>query len=137
MRWDVVPPTGDSRPRLPRRRSPERLAAEADISTPSRACEISGLAAGLPSPDSCLIIDVAMPEMDGLQLQAELKRLGSKAPVIFITALDDPGLRERAKQAGAVAFFQKPVDSDALVDAIKWALTEGKEGARDEGRPAP
>jgi FixJ family two-component response regulator len=99
------------------------------------------LAAGLPGPDSCLIIDVAMPEMNGLQLQEKLVRAGCQAPVIFITALNDPDIRERAKQTGAVGFFQKPVDAEALLDAVKWALTdggkeEGGTGKSKEGRIA-
>jgi FixJ family two-component response regulator len=83
------------------------------------------LATGLPGDNSCLIIDVAMPEMDGLQLQEELVRRACKAPVIFITARNDPDIRERAKRAGGVGFFQKPVDAGALLDVIKWALTAG------------
>jgi len=91
------------------------------------ACAREFLAAGPPGDDSCLIIDVAMPDMDGLQLLEELTRLGCKAPVIFITALDDPDIRQRATRAGVVAFFRKPVDADELLDAVK-------KGARDGGR---
>jgi two-component system response regulator FixJ len=88
---------------------------------------IEFLSTTLPGADSCLIIDIAMPEMDGLALQAELARRMCKTPIIFITALSDPDLRERAKRAGASAFFQKPVDADALCDAINWAVTGNQE----------
>jgi len=80
------------------------------------------LAAGIPGTNSCLIIDVAMPEMDGLQLYAELLRRGCQAPTIFITALDDPTVRESVKHTEKAAFFQKPVDADALLDAVRWTL---------------
>lgn len=80
------------------------------------------LAAGLPGANFCLIIDVAMPEMNGLQLYAELLRRGCQAPAIFITALDDPAVRESVKGMRRAAFFQKPVDADALLDAVKWTL---------------
>ncbi len=79
------------------------------------------LMASLPPANVCLISDVAMPEMDGLQMYAELRRRGCQAPVIFITALDDPALRESAIGAGASAFFRKPVDGDALRKAIEAA----------------
>ena len=78
---------------------------------------------GRPGPDSCLIIDIAMPEMDGLQLQEELARKSCQAPMIFITALDDPDIQARVMRAGAAAFFQKPVDASALLDAVKRAMT--------------
>jgi len=80
------------------------------------------LAGGLPGAEACIILDVAMPEMDGLQLQKELVRAGCKAPIIFITALDDPAVREAAKLSNAAFFFRKPVDVAALLDAVKWTL---------------
>ena len=85
------------------------------------------LAAGIPGPDTCVLIDMIMPEMDGLRLQEELVRAGSKAPVIFITAHDDAGLRERARRSGAAGFLRKPVDAEELMEAIKGALAGGKD----------
>lgn len=97
------------------------------LSAPARntACSAVGrqpMQAGIPADNSCLIIDVAMPEMDGLQLQKELVRRGCQAPIIFITALENPQVQERAKRAGAAGFFQKPVDADDLLDAVKCTL---------------
>lgn len=77
------------------------------------------LASGPPGTAACLLIDVAMPEMDGLQLYAELLRRGCKTPAIFITALDDPATRESVKRLGAAGFFRKPVDGDELLAAVK------------------
>jgi len=107
-----------------------RLINAHDYAARSFASAGEFLASGLPHAGSCLLIDIAMPKMDGLQLYAELLRRGCKAPVIFITASNDPDIRERAKLAGVVGFFQKPVDGDALLDAVKWALTAGSKGGR-------
>src|SRR6201982_2681938 len=67
------------------------------------------LRSGQLQETSCLIIDVRMPGMSGLQLQSHLAGPGSKLPIIFITAYDDKVSRQRALQAGAVAFLGKPV----------------------------
>jgi FixJ family two-component response regulator len=73
--------------------------------------------------NACLICDVAMPGMSGLELPVLLARAGRQLPVIFITAHDTPATRQLAHQAGAVAYFRKPVDGEALLDAIAWALS--------------
>lgn len=70
----------------------------------------------------CLVLDVHMPGMNGLELLDVLKGRRSQLPVILITGRGDTALRERAKQAGAFAVFDKPVDGDALLDAIDTAL---------------
>ncbi len=77
------------------------------------------LASGLPDEDACLLIDVAIPEMDGIQLYAELRRRGCLTPAIFITALDDPAVRKSVNRLGAAGLFRKPVDGDELLDAVK------------------
>ncbi|MFZ0560587.1 MAG: response regulator [Terriglobales bacterium] len=70
----------------------------------------------------CLILDVAMRGMSGPQLQTELKRLGSKIPIIFITAQSDKSLRQRLVEQGAVACLLKPFSDTALLDALNQAL---------------
>jgi FixJ family two-component response regulator len=71
----------------------------------------------------CLILDVAMRGMSGPQLQTELKRLGSRIPIIFITAQSDQSLRQRlVEQQGAVACLLKPFSDTALVEALNQAL---------------
>jgi len=67
----------------------------------------------------CLILDVAMPGMTGLDLQKELKRRGQKVPVIFITAHKDSKLREQAFEQGAAHFLYKPFSATALLEALK------------------
>jgi FixJ family two-component response regulator len=71
---------------------------------------------------SCLLIDVRMPGMNGMQLQNHLAAAGYKIPIIFITAYDDRESRRRAMQAGAVAFLEKPFTDELLLQAIHSAL---------------
>jgi FixJ family two-component response regulator len=78
---------------------------------------------------SCLILDVAMPGMTGLELQQELKRRGQHIPIIFITAHADRTLRPRVLEEGAVEILFKPFSEAALVDALALALN------RKQGRP--
>jgi FixJ family two-component response regulator len=72
----------------------------------------------------CLIADLQMPEMTGLELQHNLKRQGVHIPTIIITAHDEAGMRERCKAAGAVAYLSKPVQDVLLFDAIEAAGRE-------------
>jgi len=73
---------------------------------------------------SCLIVDVQMPGMNGLQLQSQLAAAGCSIPIIFITAHDDKESRRRAMQAGAIAFLGKPFSDEQLLKAIRLALHE-------------
>jgi len=82
------------------------------------------LKSGLLPNTSCLIVDVQMPGMGGLQLQSKLAAAGSHTPVIFITAYDDKESRQRAMQGGAVAFLGKPFDDEELFQTIRSALRE-------------
>jgi len=81
---------------------------------------------------SCLIVDVQMPGMDGLQLQSQLAAMGRRLPVIFITAYNSNESRRRAMRAGAVAFLGKPFSDDQLLQAIRSALRE-EVGVRTSG----
>jgi FixJ family two-component response regulator len=74
--------------------------------------------------DACMILDIKMPGMSGLELQDELRARGSHLPVIFITGFDSPETRDQAKKAGAAGYFRKPIDDQALLDSIQWALTK-------------
>ena len=71
---------------------------------------------------SCLIVDVQMPGMDGLQLQSHLAAAGCGIPIIFITAYESKGSRQRAMQAGAAAFLGKPFSDEQLLQIIRSAL---------------
>ena len=77
---------------------------------------------------SCLLVDVQMPGMNGLQLQSELAAAGHSIPIIFITAFDNKDARQQAMQAGAVAFLGKPFNDEELHQAVRLAL-RGQFGA--------
>ena len=79
---------------------------------------------------SCLIVDVQMPGMNGLQLQRHLAALGYRIPVIFITAYDNKESRQQAMQAGAVAFLSKPFNDTLLLETIRTTL-RGDEGSTE------
>lgn len=74
-------------------------------------------AAELPTPD-CLILDVHLPGMSGLDLQAQLAAKGRRVPIVFITAFLDDATSKRARKAGAIAILQKPFENQALLDAV-------------------
>jgi FixJ family two-component response regulator len=70
----------------------------------------------------CLVTDIRMPGMSGLQLQARLNEDGYKIPIIFITAHGDEKVRMQALRAGAVEFLTKPFDDEAMLERIASAL---------------
>ena len=70
----------------------------------------------------CLILDVQMPGMSGLELQSHLVASKCRVPIIFISAHCDADARARALEAGAVGFLQKPFSEDALLSAINSSL---------------
>ena len=71
---------------------------------------------------SCLIVDVQMPGMNGLQLQSHLAAAGCGIPIIFITAYESTDSRQTAMQAGAAAFLGKPFSDEQLLQIIRSAL---------------
>jgi FixJ family two-component response regulator len=82
------------------------------------------LGSGHLNDTSCLIVDVQMPGMNGLQLQSQLAAAGCSIPIIFITAHNDKESRRRAMQAGAIAFLGKPFSDEQLLQGIRLALHE-------------
>lgn len=70
----------------------------------------------------CVILDVQMPGLNGLDVQERVARSGNPLPVIFITAHDEVGARERALAAGAVAFLRKPFDDEVFIKTLSVAL---------------
>jgi FixJ family two-component response regulator len=71
---------------------------------------------------ACLIVDIRMPKMSGLQLQAKLKEEDSNIPIIFITAHGDARMRIRAMRDGAVEFLAKPFDHNLLLKRVRAAV---------------
>jgi FixJ family two-component response regulator len=80
------------------------------------------LAAGGFAGPHCMILDVHMPGLSGLELQARLRQMKSPIRVIFITAYWNDETRQSALRGGAVAFLHKPFQGEALLDAIRSAL---------------
>jgi FixJ family two-component response regulator len=76
---------------------------------------------------SCLVLDVQMPGMGGLNLQSYLAATGRHLPIVFVTGYPDVGVRDRAMQAGAVCFLTKPFNEDDLIDGLKSALTNHRQ----------
>jgi FixJ family two-component response regulator len=84
---------------------------------------LAALPEGLPE---CLIIDLQMPEMTGLELQRQLNSTGIRIPTIVITAHNEAGARERCESAGASAFLSKPLQDTSLLAAIDDARGSAK-----------
>ena len=85
------------------------------------------LEAEFSDDNACIVSDVQMPGASGLELPALLDRAGHRLPVIFVTAHDTVEARDRAHQVGAAAYFRKPVDDLALLDAIARAVNSKPE----------
>jgi FixJ family two-component response regulator len=80
------------------------------------------LKSGLQHYTACLIADIRMPGMSGLELQAQLKAGHCRIPTIFITEQGDEKMRLQAMRAGAVDFLAKPFDDEALLERVRAAL---------------
>jgi len=80
------------------------------------------LKSGQQTQTACLIADIRMPGMSGLELQAKLNAEHCRIPTIFITAHGDAKMRMQALRAGAVEFMAKPFDDDALLESVRAAL---------------
>lgn len=93
------------------------------------------LRSGQLDDTGCLILDVQMPGMSGLELQSRLMASKSRVPIIFISAHADAEARARALEAGAVGFLQKPFSEDALLNAIKSSVATRMGGDLDRLDP--
>ena len=79
---------------------------------------LDSLAAQLPD---CIVLDLHMPGMNGLDVQQQLARSGLQLPIVIITGHDEPLARAQCLSAGAAAYLRKPLDDEALLDAIHRA----------------
>jgi FixJ family two-component response regulator len=80
------------------------------------------LKSGKQHQTTCLITDIRMPGMSGLELQAQLNTERCRIPIIFITAHGDEKMRLQARREGAVEFLSKPFDDEVLIDSVRAAL---------------
>ncbi len=108
------------------RGSLERLLRSVGWTAVSYGTALAFLAATPDLIDGCILLDVRMPGMDGLELQEQLKSLGFTMPVIVMTAKGDVETAVRAMKAGAVDFIEKPFNDDVLLGAIDAALTRAR-----------
>jgi FixJ family two-component response regulator len=99
--------------------------------------EFVDLIEALPSfkPD-CVVLDVQMPGMSGIEVQACIRRARGAIPVIFITAHDDRAVRVQALATGAVAFLRKPFDDALLIRTLGVALERDETGQNNAVGPA-
>ena len=77
---------------------------------------------------SCLITDVQMPGLSGIELQSQLASRGHRMPMIFVTASPERSIEARVRSAGAVGFLNKPFDDNALIDCLDQALRASGDG---------
>src|SRR5258706_10160047 len=105
------------------RESLKNLIRSAGLSAQTFSSAQEFLAAERPNGPSCLVLDVQLPGLSGLDLQRELAKAGIKIPIIFITGHGDIPTSVRAIKAGALEFLTKPVDREDLLRAIQQAIT--------------
>jgi FixJ family two-component response regulator len=105
------------------RRALARLLRSADVDAETFSSADEFLNSAKQNKNACILIDIRMPGSTGFDLQQKLAASDIRIPVIVISASDDAQIRERARELGAVSFFRKPVDDQALLDAIWWAIS--------------
>ena len=100
----------------------ERLLKSAGLLAQSFGSAEAFLNSGQQHETGCLITDIRMPGMSGLELQSKLNSDHCSIPTIFITAHGDEKMRMQAMRGGAVKFLTKPFDSEALLESVRVAL---------------
>jgi len=118
------------------RRSLELLIDAAGWRAETFASALDFLASPRPLTPSCLVLDVALPDLNGLELQERIGNRRFGMPIIFITGCGDVPTTVRAMKGGAIEFLTKPFCADALLDAIGQALAKSRTalGEEDEMR---
>jgi two-component system response regulator FixJ len=114
------------------RRSLERLLEAVDFRAVSYATPKAFLDVADSLPAGCALVDLRMPQMNGLEVQAHLNRAKVELPVILMTGQGDVQSAVRAMKAGAVDFIEKPYSDDALITAIESALKRVPRDRSDE-----
>ena len=118
------------------RRSSERLARSVGFTVQSFESARDFLSSRRPNVPSCLILDVRLPGLSGLDLQRELAEAGIHVPIIFVTGHGDIPMSVQAMKAGAVEFLTKPFRDQALLDAIRQAIGRDRVARRQHARNA-
>jgi FixJ family two-component response regulator len=89
------------------------------------------LRSGRRDETSCLILDVRMPGLGGIELQRRLRQSGRVPPIIFITSFPDERMRRQALESGAICHLPKPYSDDELLGCVRLALQSPPEARRD------
>jgi FixJ family two-component response regulator len=90
------------------------------------------LDAGFPDGSCCIVLDVRLPQISGLDMQARLAAMGKRVPIVFVTGHGDISMGVRAMKSGAVDFLPKPFRDQDMLDAVRTALTrDGERRARE------
>ena len=104
------------------RRSTRRLLRSSGLQAEAFASAEDFLQSGRVTETGCLLLDVSMPGMDGLELQRRLAETGRPIPIVFLSARASEEEERRAWRAGAASFLRKPVSKEALLHAIRAAF---------------
>ena len=124
----------DDDPRM--RAATERLLRTVGLHFESFATPQDFLQRKLPDGPSCLVLDVRLPGMSGLELQSRLNDVGAQIPIIFITGHGDIPMTVKAIKSGAVDFLTKPFRDQDLIDAIQRALKSSSETRQEQNEIA-
>jgi FixJ family two-component response regulator len=118
------------------RAATERLLKTVGLRFESFAAPQDFLQRELPDGPSCLVLDVRLPGMSGLELQSKLNEVGAQIPIIFITGHADIPMTVKAMKCGAVEFLTKPFRDQDLIDAIQHALKRNSEARQEQNEVA-
>jgi two-component system response regulator FixJ len=118
------------------RRALSRLLRAEGYDVRAFACAADFLAATHLHEIECLLLDISLPDLDGLELQRRLVRSGATVPIVFLTGHGDIPMSVRAVKAGAIDFLTKPVDDTALLTAVRAALDEAADERNDRDETA-
>jgi FixJ family two-component response regulator len=97
----------------------------------------SFLAGAMHPPPACLVLDIQLGGMSGLDLQRRLGEIRNPPPIIFVTAHDAPGVRAEAERGGCSAYFLKPVPGKSLIEAINKAVNTSVLKSRNQAANKP
>jgi len=133
-RADAIVYVVDDEPSI--RNSTKELAESVGLRVQTFATAQDLLCSDRPDVPGCLVLDVRLPGLSGIDLQRELGRMNNPVPIIFITGHGDIPMTVKAMKAGAVDFLAKPFRHQDLLDAIARALERDREGRRQRSELA-